>query len=49
MATTIYDALATRLGRIPTNAELKAEVNRIISEGTLIGLQKRLQRRKRYA
>lgn len=26
---TIYEALRTRLGREPTNAELRAEVNRI--------------------
>lgn len=29
---TIYEALRTRIGREPTNAELKAEVERIKSE-----------------
>lgn len=31
---TIYQALAAKLGRTPTNAELKAEVGRILREGT---------------
>lgn len=31
---TIYVALMQKLGRIPTNAELKADVQRIIAEGT---------------
>lgn len=43
---TIYNALVGKLGRTPTDAELKAEVKRIISEGTLIGIQRRLQRPK---
>jgi hypothetical protein len=30
---TIWQALADKLGREPTNAELKAEVQRILSEG----------------
>lgn len=30
---TIYEALVTKLGRAPTNAELKAEVERIKSDG----------------
>ncbi len=30
---TIYDALRERLKREPTNAELKAEVQRILEEG----------------
>jgi hypothetical protein len=30
---TIYDALAKRLGREPTSAEVKAEVQRIKEEG----------------
>ena len=29
---TIYEALREKLGREPTNAELKAEVKRIIAE-----------------
>jgi hypothetical protein len=29
---TIYEALALKLGRIPTNAELKADVERIKTE-----------------
>ena len=29
---TIYEALAAKLGRTPTNAELKADVQRIKSE-----------------
>ena len=29
---TIYNKLATKLGRQPTNQEVKAELNRIISE-----------------
>lgn len=35
---TIYEALARKLGREPTNGELKAEVQRIIREGTERGL-----------
>ena len=34
---TIYEALRGNLGREPTNAELKAEVGRIIAEGWAIG------------
>jgi hypothetical protein len=30
---TIWEALATRLGREPTNAEANAEVRRILREG----------------
>jgi hypothetical protein len=30
---TIYEALAAKLGRNPTNAELKADFNRILEEG----------------
>lgn len=30
---TIYDALKVKLAREPTNAELKAEVQRILDEG----------------
>lgn len=33
MRVTIYAALAAKLGRIPTNAELKADVQRILREG----------------
>lgn len=32
---TIYEALRAKLGREPTNAELKADVQRILSEGTI--------------
>lgn len=30
--TTIYDALANKLGRVPTNSELRADVERIKAE-----------------
>lgn len=33
---TIYDALAAKLGRSPTNAELKAEVQRIKDEALVM-------------
>lgn len=33
MKPTIYAALKTRLGREPTNAEIKADVQRILTEG----------------
>ena len=32
---TIYETLKTRLGREPSNIELKAEVNRILSDGMI--------------
>jgi len=32
---TIYEAMAAKLGRVPTNAELNAECRRIIREGYL--------------
>ena len=32
---TIYEALAKKLGRKPTHAEVKAEVKRILEEGKL--------------
>lgn len=32
---TIYEALFAKLGREPTNAELKADVQRILTEGTI--------------
>ncbi len=32
---TIYEALRIKLGREPTNAELKADVQRILQEGTI--------------
>ena len=32
---TIYEALAKKLGRKPTNADVKAEVKRILEEGKL--------------
>ena len=31
---TIYEALKAKLGREPTNAELKADVQRILTDGT---------------
>lgn len=34
-APTIYEALCTKLGREPTNAEIKADVRRILEEGTI--------------
>ncbi len=37
---TIYEALKTKLGREPTNAELKAEVRRILDEGLIEMAQK---------
>lgn len=30
---TIYEALQAKLGRVPTDAELKADVKRILREG----------------
>jgi hypothetical protein len=36
-ALTIYEALCVKFGREPTNAELKAEVARIIAEGNALG------------
>lgn len=36
-APTIHAALCVKLGREPTNAELKAEVERIIAEGNALG------------
>ncbi len=32
---TIYEALKAKLGREPSNAELKADVQRILTEGTI--------------
>lgn len=32
---TIYEALRAKLGREPTNAELKADVERILLEGVM--------------
>lgn len=32
---TIYEALAEKLGRVPTNAELKAEVERIKTDAVV--------------
>ena len=32
---TIYEALKEKLGREPTHAELKADVRRILEEGTI--------------
>jgi hypothetical protein len=42
---TIYQALATKLGRTPTNAELKTEVSRIKKEGADIGLLRKSKKR----
>ena len=33
---TIYEALANKLNRVPTNAELKEEVRRIKQEGFIL-------------
>ena len=33
MKPTIYEALRAKIGRAPTNAELKADVKRILEEG----------------
>ncbi len=30
---TIFEALAAKLGRMPTNTEIKADVKRILAEG----------------
>lgn len=38
---TIYNALKKKLGREPSSSELKAEVKRIIHEGTIEGRQKK--------
>jgi hypothetical protein len=38
---TIYEALKTKLGREPSNAELKAEVKRILHEGYMQGVAAR--------
>lgn len=43
---TIYEALRNRLGREPTNAELKADVARIIREGSAIGRRGNNPRRR---
>ena len=32
---TIYEALAAKLGREPSNAELKADVQRILTDGLI--------------
>lgn len=45
---TIYEALRQKCGRAPTNAELKAEVARIIHEGTCEAqIARRAPRRRR--
>jgi hypothetical protein len=41
---TIWEALATRLGREPTNAEANAEVRRILREGYEADLIARAER-----
>lgn len=41
---TIYESLVGKLNREPTNAEIKAECRRIILEGNLIGIQKRISK-----
>lgn len=40
---TIYEALANKLGREPTRVELKADVQRIISEGAAEAVFRRAQ------
>lgn len=51
---TIYQALAEKLGRAPTNAELKADVQRILEESLVelatkgkLSHQKRSKHRRR--
>jgi hypothetical protein len=47
---TIYEVLREKLGREPTNAELKADVQRILQESTVeLAMQGKLphQRKKR--
>ncbi len=45
---TIYEALAAKLGRTPTNAELKAEVQRIKTEAYVETAQRgKLRHQKR--
>lgn len=43
-APTIYEALREKLGREPTNAELRAEVERIKAEGAALGRARRVRR-----
>ncbi len=46
---TIYEALKRKLGRVPTNAEVKADVQRILREALIDRAEKgqlRHQRRK---
>lgn len=46
---TIYEALKAKLGREPTNAEIKADVKRILDEGLVEMAEKgklKWQRRK---
>ena len=43
---TIYEALTNRIGRAPSNEELRAEVRRIIAEGSLLGLERKPRRRR---
>ncbi len=38
---TIYEALKAKLGREPSNAELKAEVKRILHDGYMQGVASR--------
>ena len=47
---TIYEALANKLNRVPTNAELKEEVRRIKQEGFILAATagKLPFQRKRY-
>jgi hypothetical protein len=44
---TIYEALKAKLGKEPTNAELKADVYRIIAEGNAESYLRMAQKRKR--
>lgn len=38
---TIYEALRDKLGREPTNAELKADVSRILEEARIERIQRK--------
>lgn len=44
---TIYEALRAKLGREPTQAEVRADVRRIIREGADVGLERKLKRKRR--
>jgi hypothetical protein len=44
---TIYEALAVKLGRAPTDAECVADVKRILTEGLVERAMKGLKRQRR--